>query len=129
MHNLGIDLDGAVLWLQTEHTRLADSFVHELRSLPSFGSQEADDRIRRWVGELGVMVRGYVSYCFEAPRYFGKDGALVKQRGWVELTSSVLPSHPALLGDLSIPSNAKDEDEKNSTSFPKPPQAALAVAS
>lgn len=109
MHNLGVDLDGAVHWLKTEHARLAQAFLDDLRDLPSFGSKEADDRVREWVGELGLMVRGYVSYCFEAPRYFGKECALVKERGWVELVSPLSPSFDTSLLDPPISSSTKSE--------------------
>lgn len=85
MYNLGIDLDAAVDWLEAKHTGLLNDFVSELRDLPSFGTPELDARVRRWIGDVAAMVRGNTEWHFVAPRYFGNDGALVRQRGYVAL--------------------------------------------
>lgn len=85
IYNLGIDLDSAVDWLEAEHTRLLNGFLDELRDLPSFGTPELDVRVRRWVNDVAAMVRGNTEWHFASPRYFGKDGALVCQRGYVDL--------------------------------------------
>lgn len=85
MYNLGVDLDAAVDWLEAKHTGLLNDFVSELRDLPSFGTTELDARVRRWIGDVAAMVRGNTEWHFASPRYFGKDGALVRQRGYVAL--------------------------------------------
>ena len=74
MHNLDIDLDAAVDWLEAEHTRMLNEYLAELRVLPSFGSPEIDARIRRWVDDLALFVRGMTEWHFVAPRYFGRKG-------------------------------------------------------
>lgn len=85
MYNLRVGLDAAVDWLEAEHTRLLKEYLKEVRDLPSFGSVELDARVRRWLDDLSLMVRGISEWHFVAPRYFRDERSKVRKQGYVAL--------------------------------------------
>lgn len=91
MHHFDLDLDGAVDWVEAEYNRVIEEFLVAMRDLPSFGSEKLDTRVRKWVSDLGQLVRGNVEWHFIAPRYFGNDGAIVRLQGYVDLLPKRAP--------------------------------------
>ncbi|KAJ3561398.1 hypothetical protein NP233_g10215 [Leucocoprinus birnbaumii] len=73
-----ITVQNAVDWLGDYCNEVADKFLTELKSVPSWGA-DVDQRVALYIGGLGQWVRGMDDWHFESARYFGSDPATVKQ--------------------------------------------------
>ncbi|KAF5349193.1 hypothetical protein D9756_009520 [Leucocoprinus leucothites] len=73
-----IPLQEAMDWLGDYCDELVDSFLVNLKSVPSWGA-EVDRRASVYINGLGQWVRGIDGWHFESTRYFGSEAPIVKQ--------------------------------------------------
>jgi len=78
------DLHGAMKYISDMHDALADHFLSNYRSMPSFG-QPIDEWVARYIQGLGNWVRANDTWSFESWRYFKYDGLRIQKERWVEL--------------------------------------------
>ncbi|KXN86840.1 Delta(6)-protoilludene synthase [Leucoagaricus sp. SymC.cos] len=78
MRERNISIQEAMNWLGNYCDGLADSFLIELESLPSWGA-DVDARVTKYVNGLGQWVRGIDDWHFESARYFGSAGPDTKK--------------------------------------------------
>lgn len=85
MNQFNLDLEGAVEWISTRTAEITAEFILLSQSLPSWG-HEVDSKVTRYVDGLGNWVRGNHEWSFENGRYFGEEGATVREREYVTLS-------------------------------------------
>ena len=95
MHELSVDLDGALDWIATYYHSLSTQFLSIYTGgLPSFTPQ-IDEQVSQYAEGLAHWVRGIDAWSFETERYFGSRGAAVRAARRVEL----LPLHEKVAVD------------------------------
>ncbi|KAF5349098.1 hypothetical protein D9756_009518 [Leucocoprinus leucothites] len=78
MRERNIPLQRAMDWLGGYCNELADGFLIDLKSVPSWGAN-VDQRVSTYINGLGQWVRGIDDWHFESMRYFGSEAPIVKQ--------------------------------------------------
>ena len=84
MHERKLGYEGAMEWLATFVKQNVTQFLEDRKRLPSWG-EDIDRQLKTYVDALGYSVRGYDSWSFESPRYFGAEGKAVQEHRWVTL--------------------------------------------
>ena len=82
--DFGLDLAGAMEWVEHHHEAIVTEFLETRDSLASSEMFEADT-VRAYCDGLGVWVRANESWIFESHRYFGTRGLEAQQTRVVEL--------------------------------------------
>ncbi|GJJ08044.1 hypothetical protein Clacol_002251 [Clathrus columnatus] len=90
MHELKLDIQGAINWIGELNDDLATEFLKEYYNLPTFKGFEHD--ILAYCKGLGNWVRANDSWSFESERYFGRAGRYIQTSRRVPL----LPKRKAL---------------------------------
>ena len=85
MHEFGLDLDGAVQWLEKRNEELMANFYAQLRAVPSFG-QEIDEHLQVYLEHVGNTRRAVWDWSFASGRYFGDRGPEYAKTGLVSFT-------------------------------------------
>ena len=81
MHELDLDVNGAMLWIAGLHKELEMKFLGAMTCLPQWG-EPIDSHVRQYCDGLGSWVRGYDEWNFESERYFGDKGPKIKGNRW-----------------------------------------------
>ncbi|KAJ3576387.1 hypothetical protein NP233_g482 [Leucocoprinus birnbaumii] len=78
IHERHITLQNAMDWLGDYCNEIAEAFLADMKSVPSWGA-DVDTRVFLYIDGLGQWVRGIDDWHFESARYFGSEAAIVKQ--------------------------------------------------
>lgn len=78
MHELGVNIHGALEWVAMRHAHTSASFLQSFTDIPSWG-EPVDGYVRQYIQGLGNWVRANDCWNFESGRYFGTDGLQVQQ--------------------------------------------------
>ena len=96
MHEQGLDIQGAIDWLELYAAGVHAGFLDNVANLPSWG-KDVDRRVEIYINGLAQWVRGYDDWAFESGRYFGNKGLEVQKTRIV----SLLPSSKGLVKRLA----------------------------
>ena len=103
MNEKGVDLDGALDWVEVYHGQVLSEFQAQYRTLPSWGLA-IDLRVKTYVERLACFIRGIDCWAFETERYFGTKGRELQKRRIVDL----LPKAEAVAPIMMAPSREFD---------------------
>ena len=78
MKETNIGVQEAIDYIGVLFEDLVNDFLKCKANLPSFGL-EWDDVVPKFIALLEAWVIGNIIWSFETPRYFGEDGARVKE--------------------------------------------------
>jgi hypothetical protein len=78
MKDKGVDLDGALAWLEEYHGQILSRFLAQRHTLPSW-SRTVDSDVEAFVERLGYWIRGLDSWSLETERYFGTKRSEVQK--------------------------------------------------
>ena len=81
----GMDLQDAVDHVGELCKMTIDDFVENKNRIPSFGCPKLDRDVANYVQGLQDWIVGSLHWTFMSERYFGKDGAEVKEHRYVKL--------------------------------------------
>ena len=81
MHELDMDINGAMLWIADYHKEVEKKFFEARAALPTWG-EPIDSQVREYCDGLGGWVRGNDEWNFESARYFGSKGPEIKIKRW-----------------------------------------------
>jgi hypothetical protein len=84
MHELDLDIHGAMDWVASYHQNLVRSFLKTRVDVPTFG-EKIDAQLATYIDGLGNWVRANDSWSFESERYFGKKGPHIQKTRMVQL--------------------------------------------
>ncbi|KAG8740261.1 hypothetical protein FRC10_004561 [Ceratobasidium sp. 414] len=84
MWNEGLDLEGAIDYVDKLLRKRLQEYVDSKAQLRSFGP-EVDARVAQYVQGVEYGVQGSISWTFMTPRYFGSDAEKVKVTHIVDL--------------------------------------------
>ncbi|KAF9038910.1 terpenoid synthase [Hymenopellis radicata] len=76
MHQLDLDLHGALQWISNLHDDLVAKFLEAWNHIPVYGGP-LDFEVRTYTEGLGNWVRANDQWSFESERYFGKQGMVI----------------------------------------------------
>ncbi|KAG1732151.1 terpenoid synthase [Suillus lakei] len=82
MHELGTDVNGAMLWVADCHTKLETKFLEAMAAIPKWG-EPLDSQVREYCNGLGNWVRATCDWSFESERYFGTNGLEIRRKRWI----------------------------------------------
>ncbi|KAG2033028.1 terpenoid synthase [Suillus americanus] len=82
MHEIGTDVNGAMLWVADRHTKLEKRYFEAVAAIPKWG-ELIDSQVREYCDGLGNIVRANYEWSFENERYFGTNGMEVQQKRWI----------------------------------------------
>ncbi|KAI0058754.1 terpenoid synthase [Artomyces pyxidatus] len=91
---LGVNVDGAMDWVNRYHTEVLAQFLECRHKIPSFGN-ELDGQVEKYIQGLESWVRWIDCWSFESGRYFGGKGLEIQKLRVVELL-------PKVHGDASV---------------------------
>ena len=111
MNELNLDVQGAVDYVGDLIKSRIDQYCQEKAMLPSFGSEEVDAQVAKYVTGLEHWVIGVLHWSFDSERYFGAEHARIKGDRIVTLLpvdTSMLPA-----GDSTIVETEEDTEESS----------------
>ncbi|KAH7917194.1 terpenoid synthase [Leucogyrophana mollusca] len=88
MHELHVDLAGAVEWAVNFHTEMEQKFISSFSRLPSWGPT-IDRQVKEYLDGVANWARGNVSWSFECRRYFGEKGREIEKSRLIPLLPKV----------------------------------------
>ena len=89
MNEKGVDLDGAITWLEKYNDEVLTKFQTQRRMLPSW-DPDMDRVVNEYVERLGYWIRGHDQWSFESRRYFGTKGPEIQEGRLVTLLPKVM---------------------------------------
>jgi Delta6-protoilludene synthase len=101
MNEKGVDLDGALDWVEEYHERVLSEFQAQYRVLPSWGPA-IDLRIKTYVERLACFIRGIDCWAFETERYFGTKGPEIQGQRIVNLLPKADTVVPIMMAEFDI---------------------------
>lgn len=123
MNQLNLDVQGAVEYVGDLIKARIDQYCQEKEMLPSFGSDEVDAQVAKYVKGLEHWVIGVLHWSFDSERYFGAEHQRIKEERIVTLLpvdTSMLPA-----GDSTIVDADADDDTDESSGLATPMDADL----
>jgi len=88
MHEQGLDIHGAIDWLECYAAGVHAGFLDNVANMPSWG-EDVDHRINIYINGIAQWVRGNDDWTFESGRYFGNKGLEIQK---TRITSLLPPS-------------------------------------
>ena len=89
MNEKGVDLDGALNWLEKYNDEVLTKFQTQRRMLPSW-DPDMNRVVNEYVERLGYWIRGHDQWSFESRRYFGAKGPEIQECRLVTLLPKVM---------------------------------------
>ncbi len=89
MREKNMSLQDAVDHIGVQYKTLLDQFLLHEAMLPSFESPSADDGVRRYVECVKQSIIGYLNWCFDTYRYFGREDRDVRHTLVVDLDERI----------------------------------------
>jgi hypothetical protein len=96
MNEKGVDLDGALDWVEEYHGQVLSEFQAQYRVLPSWGPV-VDLSVKTYVEGLACFVRGIDCWAFETERYFGTKGREIQRQRIVDLLPKAQTVAPIMM--------------------------------
>ena len=90
MHQMKLDLDGAVKWAADYHSESKRKFLDGLKKVPSWG-EEIDLQVQQYLNGIACWPQGNYCWNFESSRYFGVKGIEYQRTRLVPLLPQVIP--------------------------------------
>ena len=78
MHERGLDIQGAIDWLDRYIADVLAEFLDNVTNMPSW-SEDVDRRVKIYVDGIAQWVRGTTDWTFESGRYFGSKGLEIQK--------------------------------------------------
>ncbi|KAF8212710.1 terpenoid synthase [Mycena galopus ATCC 62051] len=78
MHELGVDLDGAVRWMTDWNDRLVAEFLELWDHIPTYRGP-LDLEVRTYIDGIANWARASEQWNFESGRYFGREGLNIQR--------------------------------------------------
>ena len=88
MNEKGVDLDGALDWLEKYDDEVLSKFQVQRQKLPSW-NPDMDRVVNEYVERLACWISGHDYWSFESRRYFGTKGPEIKEHRLVTLLPRV----------------------------------------
>jgi len=88
MREQGLDIQGAIDWLERYATGARANFLDNVAKMPSWG-EDVDRRVKIYINGIAQWVRGNNDWVFESGRYFGSKGLEIQK---TRIMSIVPPS-------------------------------------
>jgi hypothetical protein len=88
MHELNMDVNGAMLWAAGLHEENEKKFLKAYRALPKWG-EPIDSQVKEYCDDMASWVRGNYEWSFETEKYLGTKGLEIKRNGWMTLMPKV----------------------------------------
>jgi Delta6-protoilludene synthase len=101
MNEKGVDLDGALDWVEEYHEQVLSEFRAQYRVLPSWGPT-VDLKIKTYVERLACFIRGIDCWAFETERYFGTKGPEIQRQRIVNLMPKAEAVAPIMMAEFDI---------------------------
>ncbi|KAF8486350.1 terpenoid synthase [Russula ochroleuca] len=101
MNEKGVDLDGALDWVEEYHERILSEFQAQYRLLPSWGPA-IDLRVKTYVERLASFIRGIDCWAFETERYFGTKGPEIQRQRIVDVLPKAETVAPIMMAEFDI---------------------------
>ena len=89
MHQMKLDLDGAMNWVADYHSELEKKFLDGLKKVPSWG-EEIDLQVQQYLNGIAIWPRSNDCWRFESDRYFGDKGLEYQRTRLVPLLPRVI---------------------------------------
>lgn len=83
-----LDVPAAMEWLENFGGRRVDTFLSRIKELPSWGP-EMDLNVRKYIENIGYLVRGTDAWSYESGRYWGTKGMEIQETRLVTLFPEV----------------------------------------
>ena len=87
MHELGLDAQGAIDWLDRYIADVIAGFLDNVANMPSWG-KDVDRQVKIYIDGVAQWVRGGDDWSFESGRYFGSKGLEVQKTRVMSLQAS-----------------------------------------
>ncbi|KAN0078464.1 Isoprenoid synthase domain containing protein [Tylopilus felleus] len=104
MNELGVDVNGAMLWVQDFHTQLEQKFHAAMAALPEW-DEPLNSQVKEYCDGLGHWVRANDDWSFESERYFGNRGLEIKEKRWISLMPKERKSSAPEIGPVLVDSS------------------------
>lgn len=85
MKDLNLDVQGAIDWAASLHTKMVREFNCLYLEMPRWGGP-LDLEVQSYVNGLAHWVAAYVHWSYESERYFGKRGPEIQETLIMHLT-------------------------------------------
>ncbi|KDR79140.1 hypothetical protein GALMADRAFT_137032 [Galerina marginata CBS 339.88] len=89
MAEKNLDVQAAIEWLERGVSKVVDTFLDDINSLPSWGNK-VDQKVKIYVDGVAQVLRGADDWSYESRRYFGNKGLEV-QKSRVMTTTLLSP--------------------------------------
>ena len=87
MHEHGLDIQGAIDWLERYAAGVHAGFLDNVTKMPSWG-EDVDRRVDIYINGIAQWVRGNDDWTFESGRYFGDKGLEIQKTRIMSLLPS-----------------------------------------
>jgi len=77
IHEHHLDVPAAMKWLEEFGRQRIATFLNGIKELPSWGP-EIDGKVRKYIEDMGYLVRGTDAWCYESERYWGGRGKEIR---------------------------------------------------
>ena len=84
IHEQGLDIHGAVDWLERHAAGIRGDFLDGATNMPSWG-EDVDRRVKIYINGIAQWIRGNNAWMFEGGRYFGNKCSEIQKTRIVSL--------------------------------------------
>ena len=77
IHEHHLDVPAAMKWLEKFGRQRVATFLNGIKEIPSWGP-EIDGKVRKYIDDMGYLVRGTDAWCYESGRYWGGRGKEIR---------------------------------------------------
>ena len=91
MHQMKLDLEGAMKWAADYHSGSRRKFLEGLKKVPSWG-EDIDPQVQQYLNGIACWPRGNYCWSFESGRYFGNKGLDYQKTLRIPLLAKVMPA-------------------------------------
>ena len=77
IHEYHLDVPAAMKWLEKFGRQRVATFLNGIKEIPSWGP-EIDGKVRKYIDDMGYLVRGTDAWCYESERYWGGRGKEIR---------------------------------------------------
>jgi len=77
IHEYHLDVPAAMKWLEEFGRQRIATFLNGIKEIPSWGP-EIDSKVRKYINDMGYLVRGTDAWCYESERYWGGRGKEIR---------------------------------------------------
>ena len=108
IHEHHLDIPAAMKWLEEFGRQRVATLLNGIKELPSWGP-EIDGKVRKYIDDIGYLVRGTDVWCYESERYWGGKGKEIRTTRmvtiWPEKTREGLLTKEELKSAIALEMN------------------------